>query len=379
MTLPKTAIVLGTRPEIIKLSPIIRELARRGAPYFVVHTSQHHSQNMAQLFFDELRLGPPAYKLAVGSAPHGLQTGRMLAGLESVLLKEAPDTVLVQGDTNTVLAGALAASKQNICVGHVEAGLRSRDRSMPEEKNRMVCDALSDYLFCPTETQRLTLLAEGVADSRIFVTGNTIVDAVLQNQELAAVRPILEELGLEPDGFVLLTVHRAATADSAEALERLRVVIETIRSTTGRRVVWPQHPRTRANAARFGVTFAAQILEPLGYLDMLKLLSCAHLVATDSGGVQEEACIVRIPCVTLRENTERPETIDVGANRLAGLDAARVREAITSAQRRNRDWSNPFGDGRAAEVIVDVLERGATLRGHSGFPHADGVGLPLTA
>ncbi|MDH5672681.1 MAG: UDP-N-acetylglucosamine 2-epimerase (non-hydrolyzing) [Myxococcales bacterium] len=359
MTTQSVAIVLGTRPEIIKMSPVLRLFEREGVEHFVIHSNQHYSEALDAIFFEELQLRRPEHNLGIGSAEHGNQTGRMLVAIEEILLARKPGWVLAQGDTNTVLAAILAASKQAIPCGHIEAGLRSYDRTMPEEKNRVICDAIADHLFCPTEVQRQILLGEAVPPERIHVTGNTIVDAVLQNRALADQSDALARHGLEPGGYVLLTAHRASTADRRESLEALLALIKTLGEISGREVVYPIHPRTAAKLEAFGLPVeGARLLPPLGYRDFLALQSGAHLIVTDSGGVQEEACILQVPCLTIRENTERPETLDVGANRLVGLDAARVREAYAHFQGAARDWPNPFGDGQAAERIHGVLCRG---------------------
>lgn len=350
------AIVLGTRPEIIKLCPVIRELQRRAIPHFVIHSNQHYSESMDRIFFEELQLAPPKYNLGIGSAEHGNQTGRMLVAIESILLAEKPSVVLAQGDTNTVLAGILAATKQNIRCGHVEAGLRSYDRSMPEEKNRIICDAVADDLFCPTSVQAEILRGEGIDPAKIHVTGNTIVDAVLQNRELANASSILAQLSLEPGGYSLVTAHRASNTDSPDALVQLARIVEQVAILSGRRTVYPVHPRTRAKMKQFGVEIRDALLtEPVGYRDFLCLQANAHLIVTDSGGVQEEACILGVPCITVRENTERPETVEVGANRLVGLDVARLEAAYAYFTSQRRVWSNPLGDGKAAQRIVEVV------------------------
>ncbi|MDB4278683.1 UDP-N-acetylglucosamine 2-epimerase (non-hydrolyzing) [Deltaproteobacteria bacterium] len=352
----KIALVLGTRPEIIKLSPVMRELDRQGQNYIVIHSNQHYSENMDKVFFEELALSRPQYNLGIGSAQHGNQTGRMLIAIEEVLLSEKPDVVLAQGDTNTVLAAILAASKLDIRCGHVEAGLRSYDRRMPEEKNRVLCDAIADDLFCPTEVQRNILKGEGIPDEKIYVTGNTIVDAVQKNTAIAEESDVLERLGLEEGKFSLLTAHRASNVDYEDALSDLARVVRHTAEVTGFPTVYPMHPRTRARLENAGLQLSDVIVvDPLGYRDFLRLEMSAHLIVTDSGGVQEEACILGVPCLTLRENTERPETVSVGANRLVGLDTKRFDEAFEELKARNGRWDNPFGDGRASERILDII------------------------
>ncbi|MDI6720537.1 MAG: UDP-N-acetylglucosamine 2-epimerase (non-hydrolyzing) [Methanomicrobiales archaeon] len=348
-------IVLGTRPEIIKMSPIVRACERRGVDYRVLHTGQHYSPEMDRIFFDELELPQPAVNLGVGSASHAVQTGRIMGGVEEVLLRERADAVLVQGDTNTVLAASLAAAKLHIPVGHVEAGLRSFDRRMPEEINRVVADHVADLLFAPTKTARRHLLAEGIPDARIAVVGNTIVDAVRQNREIADRRVrALESLGLERGGYILTTAHREENVDERARLEGILTGLRDVQRTVGMPVVFPVHPRTTSRMRQFGIEAGGiRAIPPLGFLEFLQLEANARLVLTDSGGVQEEACILGVPCVTLRENTERPETVDVGANMLGGTDPRRILAAAEEMLARRRGWENPFGDGQAGERILD--------------------------
>lgn len=351
-------IVLGTRPEIIKMSAVIRLFEQRKLNYFIIHSNQHYSPNMDAVFFEELQLPQPRYNLGIGSADHGNQTGRMLVKIEEILLKERPSVVLSQGDTNTVLAGILAAAKQDILTGHVEAGLRSYDRRMPEEKNRVICDVLSDYLFAPTGLQEKILLKEGISEEKIFVVGNTIVDAVMHHKDISnRSSTILDKLSLESDQFVLVTAHRALNVDTKQALKRLVDLIDALPQLTGRAVVYPIHPRTKAKLNKYDLSFSnVTLIEPVGYLDFLQLEQHAHLIITDSGGIQEEACILQVPCITIRENTERPETVTVGANRLVGLDLDALKEAIAFHEKKARDWKNPFGDGHTAERILEVIQ-----------------------
>jgi len=352
------AIILGTRPEIIKMAPAIRECQRRSLDYSIIHTGQHYSYQMDRIFFEQLELPQPDHNLDVGSGNHGKQTGRILADLEAVLMAERPDVVLVQGDTNTVLAGALAASKLHIKVGHVEAGLRSYDRSMPEEINRVVADHVSDYCFAPTEISKANLLKEGIAEEKIHVTGNTIVDSVYQNLEIAMRKVnILADLDLEPKGYYLVTSHRQENVDNKERLGEIIRGLEMVKSEFGLPVVFPVHPRTRKMVESFGFELdGIRAIEPLGFLEFLQLEAGARLALTDSGGVQEEACILGVPCVTLRENTERPETLDVGANVLAGTVSQRIMDGARNMLEAGESWKNPFGDGNAGQRIIQILE-----------------------
>lgn len=351
-------IVVGTRPEIIKMSPLMRELLRRDVAFAVVHTGQHYSRDLDEVFFRELELPDPKFKLVSGSGSHAEETGSMLVGIEAALMHEEPDVVLVEGDTNSVLAGVLAAVKLQIPVGHVEAGLRSFDRTMPEEVNRIVADHLSESLFAPTDVARDVLLGEGIPRTRVFVTGNTVVDAVRQNLELARARSrILAKLRLRPHEYLLLTVHRQENVDVPGRLESILESLVSVQKQQGLPIVWPLHPRAARRMREFGMEVPSGVIatQPLGFHDFLVLESEAAVVLTDSGGVQEESCILQVPCVTLRDNTERPETLDSGGNVLAGASCDSITKAVDRMRSVPRNWMNPFGDGHAAERIVDVI------------------------
>lgn len=352
------SIILGTRPEIIKMSPIIRECEKRGLAYFILHTAQHYSYNMDKIFFEQLKLPEPKYNLDAGSGMHGEQTGKMLEGIEKVLIKEKPDIVLVEGDTNTVLAGALAASKLHIKVGHVEAGLRSHDRQMPEEINRVLADHCSDYLFAPTEKSKEILLKEGIDEEKIFITGNTIVDAVYQNIKLSK-EDILKDLDLKKKGYILVTVHRQENVDNLERFKGIINGLELVSKEFGLPIIYPIHPRSMKMIKKFGlcVNGNVKIIDPLDYLNFLQLENNAILIMTDSGGIQEEACIIGIPCVTLRDNTERPETVDIDANILAGTNPINIIKCVKNMMNRKNEWNNPFGDGNAGNNIINIVER----------------------
>jgi UDP-N-acetylglucosamine 2-epimerase (non-hydrolysing) len=351
------AIILGTRPEIIKMAPIVRECEQRELDYFVLHTGQHYSYQMDSIFFEQLELPAARYNLGIGSAGHAEQTGKIMIGVEKVLMDEEPDVILVQGDTNTVLAAALAASKLHIKVGHVEAGLRSYDRTMPEEINRVVTDHIADYLFAPTELSRENLHKEGISDEKIHVTGNTIVDSVNQNLEIARRNVnVLADLDLSPKEYFLVTAHRQENVDSRERLGEILKGLGLVQREFSLPIVFPMHPRTRKMIEEFGFNLdGIQVIEPLGFLEFLQLEANARLALTDSGGVQEEACILNVPCVTLRENTERPETVSVGANMLAGANANAMLKATRQMISKNGGWKNPFGDGRAGNLILDYI------------------------
>ncbi len=353
----KIAIVLGTRPEIIKMSPVIRELEEGNTDYFILHTGQHYSYRLDTIFFEQLNLPQPRYNLDVGSGSHAVETGKILAGTEKELLKEKPDIVLVEGDTNSVLAAALAAAKLHIKVGHVEAGLRSYDRNMPEEINRILTDHLADYLFAPTPKAREILLSEGIPDRNIFLTGNTIVDAVFQNLETAQEKPdTLSALHLKPQGFFLLTLHREENVDDPVRLASILKGLNKAAMKFRLPVVYLIHPRTQKKLKEFGIEpQSLRLIEPVDFLDFLQLERNAGLIITDSGGVQEEACILGVPCVTVRDNTERPETVEAGANILAGSSPDKIVDSIQIMLGRKRNWENPFGDGKAASRIVKAI------------------------
>jgi UDP-N-acetylglucosamine 2-epimerase (non-hydrolysing) len=357
----KIAIVVGTRPEIIKMAPVVRACIARGVPYVLLHTGQHYSFELDGVFFRELELPAAHHNLEVGSGSQAYQIGSIVSGMEPLLRHERPDVLLVEGDTNSVLAGALCAQKSGIAVGHVEAGLRSYDRTMPEEINRILTDHLSDYLFAPTTTAREILLREGVGESRIHVTGNTVVDE-LERQRARARRPeLFQRFAVEPGRYAIATVHRAENTDDAARLRGIFDGLAGSAEALGIPVLAALHPRTTARLESLGMRVDGHVrtLPPLGYLDFLGLHAGAALTLTDSGGLQEEACCLRVPCVTLRDNTERPESVEVGANRLAGAEPARIVECARAMSARPRDWRNPFGDGRSGERIVDLLTGGS--------------------
>lgn len=360
------ALVLGTRPEIIKLAPVIRHYESAGVDFFIVHTGQHYSFEMDKVFFRDLGLRAPRYQLSVRSKgkSHGDHTGRMMGAVEAILLKEKPRAVLVQGDTNTVLAGALAAAKiPGIRVGHVEAGLRSYDRGMPEEINRVLSDHVSDLLFAPTSGARRILLGEGIPRKKIFVTGNTIVDAVRQNLALAKRKhKDVSRFGVTEKKYFLMTLHRQENVDEkdvlASILEGLRRVLREFRTP----ILFSMHPRTKNRLSEFGLKLPMGVrsMKPVGFLDFLSLEDRARMILTDSGGLQEEACILGVPCVTLRTTTERPETVEAGANLVAGHDPAGIFRSAQHMFSKKKTWSNPFGDGHAARRIARIVEDSAS-------------------
>ena len=351
------AIVVGTRPEIIKMAPVVRACIQRGAPYLLLHTGQHYSFELDRVFFHELDLPEPRVNLEVGSGSQAYQVAAIVSGLAPILERERPDVVLVEGDTNSVLAAGLAAHKSGIRVGHVEAGLRSHDRTMSEEINRILTDHLSDVLFAPTDRARRTLVSEGIAEHRVHLTGNTVVDELTRQRDRARDPELLGRFGVSSGRYALATVHRV---ENVEREERLRGIFDGL-AETGRALGIPVlaalHPRTAQRLDALGLVADGSVrrLPPLGYLEFLGLHGEAALMLTDSGGLQEEACCLRVPCVTLRDNTERPESVEVGANVLAGAETGRIVACARSIATRPRDWHNPFGDGTSGERIVEIL------------------------
>lgn len=349
--------VVGARPQFVKASPVsalLRSLPR--VTEILVHTGQHYDDNMSAIFFDELGIPAPERQLGIGSGSQGAQTGRMLEAIERVLLDERPDWVLVYGDTNSTLAGALAAAKLRCPVAHVEAGLRSFNRRMPEEVNRILADHAADLLFAPTETATRNLRAEGIPETKIRLVGDVMYDAALRHAERSRREStVLERLNLRPRGYVLATVHRA---ENTEDHGRLRAVFGGLSATASRwPVVLPVHPRTRAALGRAGVSAAGvRLVEPVGYLDMTRLLAEAAVVATDSGGVQKEAFFHRVPCVTLRDETEWVELVALGWNRLAPpRSAPEIAERIAEAIGSRGCEAEPYGAGDAARRIAEAL------------------------
>jgi len=358
--LVKCICVVGARPQFIKASIVSRQIRARGdIREVLVHTGQHYDPNMSDVFFEDMCIPRPDYHLGVGSGPHGAQTGQMLEAIERVLEHERPDWALVYGDTNSTLAGAIAAAKMQIPVAHVEAGLRSFNRRMPEEINRVLSDHVSDVLFAPTETAVTNLTNEGILGKKIINVGDVMYDAALfYSAQTTGRSRILKQLALTPGAYVLSTIHRAENTDEPE---RLRVILEGL-STVGRdiEVILPLHPRTRERLQHLQWTEAAthhiRIVDPVGYLDMVMLEKHAGLIVTDSGGVQKEAFFHRVPCVTLRDETEWVELVKLGWNRLLPpLPGSMLAPAILAALGTRGKEAQPYGDGFAAAKIVDRL------------------------
>jgi UDP-N-acetylglucosamine 2-epimerase len=343
--------VVGNRPQFVKSAPLSVALRDRGVDEVVLHTGQHYDAELSAVFFEELELAPPRYRLETGSGTHGEQTGRMLPAVEAAVVEERPDAVLVFGDTNSTLAGALAAGKLLVPVAHVEAGLRSFDRSMPEELNRTLVDRLSSLLFCPSEVAVANLAAEGIVDG-VHLVGDVMYDAAVRLAPIARDRSdALARNGVEPGGYLVLTLHREANA-APEPLARIAAALAALDEP----VLFPAHPRTSAVLAEAGIALGpnVRLLPPAGYLDFAALASQARVVLTDSGGVQKEAYWYGVPCVTLRTTTEWVETLETGWNRLVGTDAeaivAAVNEAAPQAERPAL-----YGDGHASDDIADLL------------------------
>ncbi len=346
----KVVTVLGARPQFIKAAPVCHVLRDRGHRELIVHTGQHYDRRMSEVFFEELDIPEPAVNLGVGSGSHGRQTAQMLGGIEDILVAERPDWVLVYGDTNSTLAGALAACKLHIPIAHVEAGLRSFNRTMPEEHNRVLVDHCADLLFCPTPTAVAHLAHEGIT-SGVHLVGDTMFDAVLQFAERAEQRTrILADMGLAPGEFLLATLHRPYNTDDPDRLARLVRVFDRLPW----RVVFPVHPRTRARIEALGLRPThVELVEPVSYLEMLVLEKHARLVLTDSGGVQKEAFFFGVPCLTLRPETEWVETVQAGMNIVVDADDARIERLV-----REHAWPagaaiglEPGAPGRIVEVL----------------------------
>ncbi len=349
----KIASIVGARPQFIKCAPVSREL-RKEHEEILIHTGQHYDHGMSEVFFEELRIPKPDYNLGIGSGTHGHQTGAMLGAIEDVLKKERPDLVLVYGDTNSTLAGALAAAKLHIPVAHVEAGLRSFDRRMPEEVNRVLTDHASDLLFCPTETAVANLAAEGVTGG-VHLVGDVMLDAMNYNRMVAEERSrILDEVGVEPGDYLAITVHRPSNTDSRENMTAILGAL----GEADRPVVFPVHPRTRKCLSEHGLLAEVpeniRVVEPLGYLDMIRLMAHAEKILTDSGGVQKEAYMLGVPCITLRENTEWVETVEAGWNVLVGADKKSIVKFVSEFM-PPRERRYIFGNGDASKEILRSL------------------------
>lgn len=351
----KIAILVGTRPEIIKMAPVMRQLRERKIPFVFIHSNQHYTKEMDEQIIIDLQLPKPDYQLRVGSASHAVQTGKIMEGVEAICLKEKISIMVVHGDTNTTLAGALCAKKLHLKVCHIEAGLRSFDYRMPEEVNRIITDRISDILFAPTITAKRNLLHEGIDKSTIVVTGNTVVDALYQHREIAAQRGEHRQQLLKEDEYILLTLHRAENVDDSDRFKKLLKLIEYVGKKLRAPILWPIHPRSKKQLEIFEITLPASIVttDPIGYLDMINCMTHAKMILTDSGGIQEEAYILRKPLITLRDSTERPETLT--ANFIVDDSRKKVDEALQAYKKQGVSWKNAFGKGNASTLIVDTL------------------------
>jgi UDP-N-acetylglucosamine 2-epimerase (non-hydrolysing) len=360
--------VVGARPNFMKVAPIVEAMKRRAGEFAptVVHTGQHYDAQMSDAFFRDLGLPEPDVYLNAGSGSHAQQTAAVMQSFEPVVIEEKPDWVLVVGDVNSTLACALVCAKLNTKVAHVEAGLRSRDRTMPEEINRLLTDQIADLLLTPSTDADENLRAEGIPEGRIRFVGNVMIDSLFGQLERAEASNVRADLGVEGNDYAVLTLHRPSNVDDRETFSR---ILDALALISGRLpIIFPVHPRTRARIKEFG--FAGRVegapnlrlVEPLGYLDFLRLYSGARLVLTDSGGIQEETTALGIPCLTLRENTERPVTVEMGTNLIVGTDAERITRAAFGALDTPKDEGGarvpPLWDGRTADRILDALLAG---------------------
>jgi UDP-N-acetylglucosamine 2-epimerase len=347
--------IIGARPQFIKASVVSEEL-RKNFTELIIHTGQHYDYEMSKLFFEQLDIPEPDYHLDVGSGTHGYQTGEMLKRIEEIFIAEKPDLVLTYGDTNSTLAGALAASKMHVKTGHIEAGLRSFDKSMPEEINRIITDHCSDLLFCPTKTAVNNLKREGIT-SGVYLTGDVMVDCLFKYSEVAEEKTtILEDLGIDRKKYLVVTVHRASNTDNRANLEQIVDALSEISEP----IIFPIHPRTRKSLRVFGLYDKLinhrniKVIQPVGYLEFLRLMKNARKIITDSGGIQKEAYILKVPCITLRENTEWVETVQDGWNVLVGAKKETIVN-VCSVEESNKSYNNHFGRGNASGKIVQYL------------------------
>ncbi len=355
--------VVGARPNFMKIAPIQRLMdADPNFDTVLVHTGQHYDEKMSKLFFDDLQLPVPDIYLNVGSASHAVQTAKIMTEFEQVLLKEKPDLVLVVGDVNSTMACAIVAKKMHIRVAHVEAGLRSMDRRMPEEINRLLTDAISDLLFVTEQSGLDHLKHEGVDDAKIHFVGNVMIDSLVHFKEKADDSTILDDLKIAPRDYALITLHRPSNVDNKDVLSRLLDTFDEIEQDL--KLIFPIHPRSRKMIQNFGLEERIHampnlhLLDPLGYLDFMKLMHNARLLLTDSGGIQEETTFLGIPCITMRENTERPSSVDLGTNILVGTDTEMILSEFKKVINGNAKKGSvpPLWDGHAAERIVGILK-----------------------
>ncbi len=353
--------VVGTRPNFIKIAPLAKAFKkyRKDVKHLICHTGQHFDQRMSEVFFEDLQMPRPDFNLGVGSGSHAGQTARIMIELEKVLDAEKPDLVVVPGDVNSTMAAALVASKMGIPIAHVESGLRSFDKTMPEEINRIVTDVVSDFLFVTEHSGIHNLRSEGMDDGKIFFVGNTMIDTLESHYDAIEACTITDQMKLEKEKYIVATFHRPSNVDDPEQLETL---MDSLGRLAGmRKLVFPVHPRTRKNIARFGLENRMPknliLTEPLGYIEFLSLMRYAELVITDSGGIQEETTYMNVQCITVRKNTERPITIDVGTNHLVGTSMDKVEKTATDIlEGTTKPGRIPeLWDGKAAKRIVEII------------------------
>jgi UDP-N-acetylglucosamine 2-epimerase (non-hydrolysing) len=354
--------IVGTRPNFMKIAALADEFERKGVEHVLIHTGQHYDKEMSKLFFDDLKIPKPNLNLGIGSGSFGEQTANIILQLEKVLINEKPDLVVVVGDVNSTFAGALIAKHLGIKVAHVESGLRSFDMAMPEEINRMLTDKISDFLFTTEESGNKNLLKEGVDKNKIFFVGNVMIDTLLKHKEKSNQSQILKKLGIKKSDYCVLTLHRPSNVDNADNFRNVLEILEKVQDKI--KIVFPIHPRTRKNMESLGLGDKIKsmknlvITDPCGYLDFLCLMSNSRFVLTDSGGIQEETTVLGVPCITLRDNTERPVTVEQGTNLLVSTDKIKVIEKsldIIDNKIKIKGRVPNLWDGKAAERIVKIL------------------------
>ncbi len=369
----KVIIVAGARPNFMKVAPLVEAMKRRPTQFepFLVHTGQHYDATMSDAFFRDLEMPEPDIYLGVGSGSHATQTAAIMQAFEPVVFAQTPDWIVVVGDVNSTIACALVATKLGVKVAHVEAGLRSRDRSMPEEINRLLTDQIADLLLTPSQDADANLRAEGITPERIRFVGNIMIDSLLSNLDRTRSSTVRADLGLTNSDFAVLTLHRPSNVDDAAPFARIVDALEEIGARLP--IIFPVHPRTRRMIDELGLSSRIEearglkLIEPVGYLDFLALLRDARLVLTDSGGIQEETTVLGIPCITMRENTERPITVEMGTNTIAGSDPKKIVDAALFAlddYQRPAPRNIPLWDGHAADRILDALQE-ASSKGQS--------------
>ncbi|MGZ3839779.1 MAG: non-hydrolyzing UDP-N-acetylglucosamine 2-epimerase [Flavisolibacter sp.] len=353
--------IVGARPNFMKIAPLHRAFQpyRHLVKHLICHTGQHYDEKMSKVFFDELGLPQPDFYLGIGGGSHAVQTAGIMVAFEAVLLEEKPDLIIVVGDVNSTIACSLVAKKLQVKVAHVEAGLRSRDMTMPEEINRILTDAISDYLFVTEKSGMDNLIREGVDQRKIFFTGNVMIDSLVQNETRIDASPILGQWGLQEGHYILATFHRPSNVDDMASLEKILLLLNQYAQV--RKIIFPIHPRTRANIEKFGlkdlVSTNLLLCDPIGYIDFISLIKNAELILTDSGGIQEESTYLKVPCLTLRNNTERPVTVEIGTNQLVGVNLEKLDRAIRDILGGKRKQGRiPEGwDGKASERICSIL------------------------